>query len=396
MTAPSLSRMEEAAERVGLAGVFRKVVDEQRLSGDDGAALYRCDDINLLGGMANLVRERRSGRLAYFVRNQHINYTNICNKDCDFCAFYVRAKDPSGYVLSPEDVRRRVTEQIDEPVTEIHMVAGINPRLPYDYYLDIVRAVKETRPAVTVKAFTMIELEEIARVARKPREAVLEELKAAGLGSLPGGGAEVLSDRVHAEIFPKKLTPAEWLGWARSAHLAGLRSNCTMLYGHIETVEERVEHLLKVRELQDETGGFLTFIPLAFHPDNTEMSHLPPTTGMLDLKQIAVARLMLDNFDHVKSFWIMVTLAITQLTLWYGADDIDGTILREEITHAAGAVTPQALTHREMIAMIREAGREPVERDALYNVIWRDTPQAPAGGNGRDARPVVAAGGAGA
>ncbi len=366
---------EPAAERAGLTGVLRKVADGSRLDGDDGVALYRCEDVNLLGYMANVVRERRSGRLAYFVRNQHINYTNICNKDCDFCAFYVRAKDPAGYVLSAEDVRKRVIEQIDDPITEIHMVAGINPRLPYDYYLDIVRAVKETRPSVTVKAFTMIELHEIARVARKPREEVFEELKAAGLGSLPGGGAEVLSDRVHREIFPKKLSPAEWLDWARAAHLAGLRSNCTMLYGHIETAEERVEHLLKVRALQDETGGFLTFIPLAFHPDNTEMSHLPPTTGILDLKQIAVARLMLDNFDHVKSFWIMVTPPVTQLTLWYGADDIDGTILREEITHAAGARTPQALTQAEMIRMIREAGREPVERDALYNIIWREAPE---------------------
>jgi aminodeoxyfutalosine synthase len=366
---------EPAAERAGLTGIFRKVTDGQRLTGDDGLALFRCPDINLLGYLANLVRERRSGRLAYFVRNQHINYTNICNKDCDFCAFYVRAKDPSGYVLSPEDVRKRVQEQIDEPITEIHMVAGINPRLPYSYYLEILRAVKETRPAVTVKAYTMIELEEITRVAKKPRERVLAELKEAGLGSLPGGGAEVLSDRVHAEVFPKKLTPAQWLNWARTAHQAGLRSNCTMLYGHVETAEERIEHLLRVRELQDETGGFLTFIPLAFHPDNTEMSDLPPTTGQSDLKQIAVARLMLDNFDHVKSFWIMVTPQITQLTLWYGADDIDGTILREEITHAAGARTPQGLTRSRMIAMIKEAGREPVERDALYNVIWRESPE---------------------
>lgn len=254
------------------------------------------------------------------------------------------------------------------------MVAGINPRLPYEYYLDIIRAVKELRPTVTVKAYTMIELHEIARVARKPREQVLEELKEAGLGSLPGGGAEVLSDRVHQEIYPKKLSPTQWLDWARAAHLAGLRSNCTMLYGHIETPEERVEHLMRVRELQDETGGFMTFIPLAFHPENTDMDTLPGTTGLLDLKQIAVARLMLDNFDHVKSFWIMVTPPITQLTLWYGADDIDGTIIREEITHAAGAHTPQALTRTEMIRMIKEAGREPVERDALYNIIWRETP----------------------
>jgi aminodeoxyfutalosine synthase len=369
---------EPAAQRSGIQSIYRKVIDGTRLDGDDGLALYQCHDINLLGAMANLVRERKSGNLAYFVRNQHINYTNICNKDCSFCAFYVRAKDPLGYVLSPEDVRKRAQEHAADPITEIHMVAGINPRLPYDYYLDIIRAVKEVRPNVTVKAYTMIELAEIVRVAKKPREVVFEELKAAGLGSLPGGGAEVLSDRVHAEIFPTKLTPTQWLEWARAAHLAGLRSNCTMLYGHIEKAEERVEHLMRVRELQDETGGFMTFIPLAFHPENTEMDYLPPTTGQNDLKQIAVARLMLDNFDHIKSFWIMVTPEITQLSLWYGADDIDGTIIREEITHAAGARTPQALTQSEMVEMIRESGREPAERDALYKIIWRGTPEGAA------------------
>jgi aminodeoxyfutalosine synthase len=379
MTDLSESLFEPAIRRAGLQPIWRKVQDGTRLSGDDGLALAACGDLNVLGYMANVVRERKNGNLCYFVRNQHINYTNICNKDCSFCAFYVRAKDPAGYTLSVEDVRRRVLEQMDEPVTEIHMVAGINPRLPYEYYLDIVRAVKETRPSVTVKAFTMIELAEIARVARKPREEVFEELKAAGLGSLPGGGAEVLSDRVHREIFPLKLTPAEWLDWARAAHLAGLRSNATMLYGHIETAAERIEHLLKLRDLQDETNGFLTFIPLAFHPENTEISHLPPTTGMLDLQQIAIARLMLDNFDHVKSFWIMVTPPVSQLSLWYGADDIDGTILREEITHAAGARTPQALTRNELVAMVKEAGREPVERDPLYRVIWRESGACEAG-----------------
>ena len=228
---------------------------------------------------------------------------------------------------------------------------------------------KSVRPDVNVKAYTMIEIAEIVRVAKKPLDEVWAELKEAGLDSLPGGGAEVLSDRVHAEIFDKKQTPAEWLAMARSAHQAGLRTNATMLYGHIETHAERVEHLIKLRELQDETGGFLTFIPLAFHPENTEMSDLPHTTGIDDLKQIAIARLMLDNFDHIKSFWIMVTPQISQVSLWFGADDIDGTIIREEITHAAGARTPQGLTRSQMVAMIREAGRVPVERDALYRPV---------------------------
>jgi aminodeoxyfutalosine synthase len=372
MGAATAGGMDAAIARAGLAGVHGKVLEGRRLSDDDGLRLYACTDINALGHLANIVRERRNGDVCWFVRNQHINYTNVCNKDCKFCAFYVRVNDPAGYTLSVDDVLRRVEEQIHEPISEIHMVAGINPRLPYHYYLDIIRAVKSVRPDVMVKAYTMIEIAEIARVAKKPLEEVWDDLKQAGLGSLPGGGAEVLSDRVHAEIFVLKQTPAEWLAMARSAHRAGLRSNATMLYGHIETHAERVEHLLKLRELQDETGGFLTFIPLAFHPENTEMSGLPHTTGMDDLKQLAVARLMLDNFDHIKSFWIMVSPQISQVSLWYGADDMDGTILREEITHAAGARTPQGLTRSQLTDLIREAGRVPVERDALYHPVSRE------------------------
>ncbi|HET9481442.1 MAG TPA: aminofutalosine synthase MqnE [Candidatus Polarisedimenticolia bacterium] len=363
--------MQAAIARAGLEDIHRKVLDRQRLSGDDGLRLYACHDLNVLAHLANLVREARHGDVCYFVRNQHINYTNVCNKDCKFCAFYVRVNDPAGYTLSVEDVRRRVEEQMHEPITEIHMVAGINPRLPYAYYLDIIRAVKSVRPDVMVKAYTMVEIAEIVRVAKKPIETVWEDLKQAGLGSLPGGGAEVLSDRVHQAIFDKKQTPAEWLEMARSAHRAGLRSNATMLYGHMETHAERVDHFLKLRELQDETGGFLTFIPLAFHPENTEMSDLPHTTGMDDLKQIAIARLMLDNFDHIKSFWIMVSPQISQVSLWHGADDIDGTIIREEITHAAGARTPQGLTRAQLVGLIEEAGRTPVERDALYRPVAR-------------------------
>jgi len=360
---------EAALARAGLDTIHRKVLERKRLSGDDGLRLYACDDINALGHLANIVRERVNGNRCFYVRNQHINYTNVCNKDCKFCAFYVRVNDPAGYTLSPDDVRRRVEEQAHEPISEIHMVAGINPRLPYGYYLDIVRAVKSVRPEVMVKAYTMVEIAEIVRVAKKPLEEVWADLKEAGLGSLPGGGAEVLSERVHAEIFDKKQTPAEWLEMARSAHRAGLRSNATMLYGHIETTEERVVHLQRLRDLQDETGGFLTFIPLAFHPENTGMPDFPHTTGLDDLRQLAVARLMLDNFDHIKSFWIMVSPAISQVSLWYGADDIDGTIIREEITHAAGARTPQGLTRSQLVSMIRETGRDPVERDALYRPV---------------------------
>ena len=370
--------MQAAIARAGLEDIHQRVFDGVRLTGDDGNRLFACHDINALGYLANIVRERKNGNRCFYVRNLHINYTNVCNKDCKFCAFYVRLNDPAGYTLSPDDVRRRVEEQIHEPITEIHMVAGINPRLPYEYYLDIIRAVKSVRPDVMVKAYTMIEIAEIVRVGKKPIEEVWADLKNAGLDSLPGGGAEVLSDRVHRELFHLKQTPAEWLAMARSAHKAGLRSNATMLYGHLETHGARVEHLLRLREVQDETGGFLTFIPLAFHPENTEMSDLPPTTGLDDLKQLAIARLMLDNFDHIKSFWIMVSPQISQVSLWYGADDIDGTIIREEITHAAGARTPQGLTQPQLTAMIREAGRVPVERDPLYRPVGSRNEEAAA------------------
>ena len=363
--------LREAIEASGLADICDKVETGARLSREDGLRLYASSDLNTLGHMANLVRERLNGAKAYFVHNQHINYTSICNKGCKFCAFYVLPNQEGAYTLSIDQVKQRVREWLREPVSEIHMVAGINPRLPYGYYLDILRAVKEIRPGVRIKAFTMIELAEIQRVAKKPIEEVLDDLKKAGLDSVPGGGVEVLSDRVHAEIFHLKLTPAGWLEMARKVHKAGLKSNATLLYGHIETEGEKIDHFLQLRELQDETNGFLAFIPLAFHPDNTEMDQLPSTTGFGDLREIAIARLMLDNFPHIKSFWIMISPPMSQVSLWYGADDVDGTILREEITHAAGATTPQALTHAGLVEMIQEAGRVPVERDPLYREIAR-------------------------
>jgi aminodeoxyfutalosine synthase len=361
--------LQSYVERSGLVDIQEKVRAGGRLDRDEGLRLYRSPYLNVVGHLANLARERLHGDVAYYVRNQHVNYTNICNKFCKFCAFYAVPGDPRAYTLSMEDVRRRLLATLREPIQEVHMVAGINPRLPYSYYLDLVRVVKETRPGVHVKAFTMIELAQIQRVARKPIEAVLEDLKAAGLDSVPGGGVEVLSQRVHDAIFALKLDAPGWLEMARAVHRSGLRSNATLLYGHIETPEEKVEHLLQLRALQEETHGFLAFIPLAFHPDNTEMTDLPGSTGERDLREIAVARLLLDNFPHVKSFWIMISPAVSQSSLWYGADDIDGTIVREEITHSAGADTPQELTRADLVRLIREAGRRPIERDTLYREV---------------------------
>ena len=355
--------------RAGLANIHDKVLAGQRLSLDDGLRLYACDELPVLGYLANIVRERKSGDTAYYVRNQHINYTNICNKLCKFCSFYVKPKDERGYVLSPEQVAARVAEYDQAPITEIHMVGGVNPKLPYQYYLDVLRAMKQARPAAHLKAFTMIEIAQIQRIAKKPLEEIFADMKAAGLESLPGGGAEVFSDRVQGDLFWTKADSEEWLEIAQTAHRAGLPSNATMLYGHIENTAEKVYHLVRLREVQDETGGFLCYIPLSFHPERTELEDLPGPTGCLDLKEIAVGRLMLDNFPHVKTFWIMNTIEISQTALWYGADDIDGTVMDYEITRKSFTETQQRLTQAELLQRIVEAGRQPLERDSLYNIV---------------------------
>ena len=355
--------------RAGLADIHDKVLTGQRLSLDDGLRLYACDDLPVLGYLANIVRERKSGDTAYYVRNQHINYTNVCNKLCKFCSFYVKPKDERGYVLSPEQVAARVAEYDQAPITEIHMVGGVNPKLPYQYYLDVLQAMKQARPDAHLKAFTMIEIAQIQRIAKKPLEEIFADMKAAGLESLPGGGAEVFSDRVQGDLFWTKADSEEWLEIAQAAHRAGLPSNATMLYGHIENTEEKVYHLVRLREVQDETDGFLCYIPLSFHPERTELEDLPGPTGCLDLKEIAVGRLMLDNFPHVKTFWIMNTIEISQTALWYGADDIDGTVMDYEITRKSFTETQQRLTQTELLQRIVEAGRQPLERDSLYNIV---------------------------
>jgi aminodeoxyfutalosine synthase len=362
---------EDLIERAGLADIYRKVVAEERLSAADGLRLYACNDLAALGYMANIVRQRHHGDATYYVRNQHINYTNICNKFCRFCSFYVKPKDERGYVLKPAQIQARIRDYAEAPITEIHMVGGVNPKLPYSYYLDVLRAMKEARPQAHLKAFTMIEVAQIQRIAKKPLEEVLTDMKEAGLESLPGGGAEVFSDRVQGDLFWTKSDSEEWLRIAATAHSVGLPSNATMLYGHIENTQEKVYHLSRLREIQDETGGFLAYIPLSFHPERTEMEDLRGPSGCLDLKEIAVGRLMLDNFPHIKTFWIMNTIEVSQTALWYGANDIDGTIMDYEITRANYEATQQRLTQKALLDRIVEAGREPVERDSLYNIVAR-------------------------
>ncbi len=361
--------IEQIAQSAGIGDIAAKVFEGTRLSKDDGVRLYKAD-VHAVGALANWVREKKHGDLTYFNVNQHINYTNVCNKLCRFCAFQRLPGQEGAYVMKPEEVAEKIEAQLHEPVTEVHMVAGIYPKLPYEYYLDILRAVKEKRPSIHIKAFTMIELMQIARRAKKPLAEVLPELVEAGLGSCPGGGAEVFSDRVRDLGYDKKNTGQEWIDTARTVHEAGLRSNCTMLHGHIETIEERVDHHDRLRTLQDETGGFQTYIPLSFHPANTEWSHLPGPTAMDELREIAVSRLLLDNIDHIKAYWIMLSIPVAQMALSFGSDDVDGTVVEEKIYHEAGATTPQEVKRGELVQWIRDAGRIPVERDTLYNVIW--------------------------
>src|SRR5579883_2700867 len=354
-----------------LLPIREKVEAGERLSFDDGVALYRSNDILALGYLANLVRERLHGDTTYFNVNRHINPTDVCVASCRLCAFGKRVRDPRAYTMSLEEVWHRAGEGWSEAVTEFHIVGGLHPELTLDWYCQMLRGLKERFPQVHLKAFTMVEVGYLAQRSRLPVREVLIRLRDAGMDSLPGGGAEIFSERVRRIICDHKITGEQWLETARTAHELGLRSNCTMLYGHIENDADRVDHLLKLRALQDETGGFVTYIPLAFHPDNTPLQHNTKTTGFLDIRNIAVARLLLDNIPHIKAYWIMMTPRIAQIALRFGADDIDGTVVEEKIYHDAGATTSQSLRRSELLRLIRKAGREPVERDTLYRPVTR-------------------------
>jgi aminodeoxyfutalosine synthase len=356
------SRLEPLAGRV-LAG--------ERLSFDDGVALFRTNDLLAVGWLANHVREKRHGDICYYNVNRHINPTNVCVAHCRLCAFGRSPDAPGAYTYALEEIYQRAAQGVSEGATEFHIVGGLHPTLTFDHYLEMIRGLKQRFPHVHLKALTMVEIGYFSRITKlSPRE-VLLRLKEAGVDSMPGGGAEIFNPRVRKVICDHKTSGRLWLDIARTAHQIGLRSNATMLYGHIETREERVEHLVQLRELQDETGGFVTFIPLAFHPENTALAHLPKPTGIDDLKLIAVSRLMLDNFDHIKAYWIMLTPPVAQIALRFGADDIDGTVLEEKIYHDAGATTPQHMTRAQLERLIRAAGRVPFERDTLYRPVDR-------------------------
>jgi aminodeoxyfutalosine synthase len=358
------------AESAGLGDIHEIVEDGGRLTPDQGVRLFQSKELMAVGAMANLVRNRKNGDNAYFVRNMHLNPTNVCIADCKFCGFYRPYKDKTqGWTWSLERCLDEVKGRLTEPLTEVHIVGGHNPDYPYEFYTSLIREIRSLRPDMHVKAFTATEYDFFAKRFKMPLEKVIEDFMEAGLGSIPGGGAEVLVERVRQELYPKKIGAERWLEIVRNVHEHGLRSNATLLYGHIETVQERIEHMVKLRDLQDETGGFMCFIPLAFHPENTELSHLKPTTGFDDLMTTAVSRLMLDNFDHIKAYWVMLTPRIAQTALNFGADCIDGTVVEEKIVHMAGASSPEGMSMDELTRLVTEAGRVPVQRDSLYNIL---------------------------
>jgi len=354
-----------------LESIHHRVVASERLDFDDGLALYRTGDILAVGWLANHVRERMHGDQTYFNVNRHINPTNVCIAACRLCAFGRKKDAPGAYTMALEEAFETAASGYSEAVTEFHIVGGLHPDLPFQYFLDLVSGLKQRFPQVHLKAFTMVEIAYLAKRAKLSIAETLQQLKTAGVDSLPGGGAEIFADRIRHIICDHKIDGDQWLETARLAHNMGLKSNATMLYGHVENDEDRVDHLMRLRALQDETGGFQTFIPLAFHPDNTALEHLPKTTGILDIKQIAVSRLLLDNFPHIKAYWQMLTPKIAQIALRFGADDLDGTVIEEKIYHDAGATTPQGMRRQELVRLIREAGREPIERDTMYRPVVR-------------------------
>src|SRR5437867_12464127 len=354
-----------------LTTIHEKVLAGIRLDGDDALALYRPGDILAVGWLANYVRERMHGDKTYFNVNRHINPTNVCVAACRLCAFGRKKDAPGAYTMALEEAFETAASGYSEAVTEFHIVGGLHPDLPFQYFLDLCSGLKQRFPQVHLKAFTMVEVAYLSKRAKLSIRETLEQMKAAGVDSLPGGGAEIFADRVRHIICAHKIDGSEWVDTARTAHKIGLRSNATMLYGHVENDEDRVDHLLKLRAVQDETGGFQTFIPLAFDPDHTALAHIPKTTGMLDMKQIAVGRLMLDNFPHIKSYWQMVSPKMAQISLRFGADDVDGTVIEEKIYHDAGATTPQGMRRADLVRLITEAGREPFERDTMYRAVTR-------------------------
>jgi aminodeoxyfutalosine synthase len=372
------------APRTTFEEIRRKVEAGERLSFDDGLLLYSPEvHLNDVGELANLVRERKNGNNVYYNINTHLNPTNVCVYRCTFCAFRSDLRDPRGYVMSDEQILERGREAVEAGCTEMHIVGGLHHQKKYEWYLGLIRLLHEAYPHLHLKAWTAVEINWFQHLTKKSYREILQEMIDAGLGSMPGGGAEIFHPEVRHQICEHKADAHHWFEIHRTAHELGLKTNATMLYGHIEQPFHRIDHLLQLRELQDETGGFQVFIPLAFHPENTKLSGIKKPSILADLRTMAVSRLMLDNFPHIKAYWIMLGVGTAQAALAYGADDLDGTVRHELIYHDAGAETPEVLTVEQICHLIREAGREPVERDTVYRRVMRS------GGRWQAAQPIA-------
>ena len=359
----------------GLDDIYQKVMDHQRLTPEDGIRLFDTRDLTSVGFMANLVRERLHGDRSFFVRNRQLNPTNVCEYSCMFCSFYRREGEEGGYTMTMEQIAQRVREGVKNGIQEIHITSGLHPSLPFSYYTDMLHTIKETAPYLHIKGFTAVEIEYYANHYKMNLRTVLEKLIEAGLEAMPGGGAEIFADRVRKKICDEKSTAEGWLAVHEIAHELGLMTNATLLYGHIETYEERVDHLMRLRNLQDASRSkgskaqFNTFIPLKYQHENNRLKNLPEVSAFEDLKMIAVPRLMLDNFPNIKAYWVVIGKRMAQIALSYGANEIEGTILEEKIMSMAGTDSAHGMTEPELIKLIKDAGRQPIERDALYNVI---------------------------
>ena len=356
---------------MSLAAIAAKVDAGERLTREDALALYQTEDLVTLGRLANQVNEAKNGQKVYFNINRHLNPTNLCiyAMNCKFCSFAATVKDPRGYTMSDEEMLAAVAGMEAEGAKEIHIVGGIHPRLKYDWYRGIISTLHAAHPDVHLKAWTAVEIDHFTRLTGMSVREVLEDMRAAGLGSLPGGGAEIFQEEIREELCGRKSWTGRWLEVHETAHELGLRSNATMLYGHIESLADRVDHMARLRDLQDRTGGFMSFIPLSYHPENNPLPVDTFTTGLDDLRTLAVARLFLDNFRNIKTYWIMVSEKLSQVGLRFGANDIDGTVVRERITHDAGGRTPEHIRQDELVRLIKKAGRVPVERNTVYEEI---------------------------
>ncbi|GAB4146560.1 MAG: aminofutalosine synthase MqnE [Planctomycetaceae bacterium] len=352
--------------------IAKKINAGERVSFDEGLQLHDHADLHILGRLANVIRERKNGNLAFYNTNIHLNPTNVCVYRCQFCAFRADLRADKAYTFTDDMIRQRVREAEQTGATEIHVVGGLHHQKPFDWYVNVIRVIREASPNLHIKAWTPVEIHWFSYLTKKPYRWVLEQMIHAGLNSMPGGGAEIFDEEIRSQICEHKADAASWFEIHREAHNLGLRTNATMLYGHLEAGKHRVDHLCQLRDLQDETGGFQTFIPLAFHPENTGLDHIRKPSALVDLRMVALSRIMLDNFDHIKAYWIMLGEETAQLALSYGADDLDGTVVHELIYHDAGAKTPEGLTVSQLHRLIEEAGREPVERDTLYRRVLRE------------------------